>query len=405
MVKLIKKNPIVVIFATYIVIEVCKVTGFVCGPPIQRYFDLSNTQLGLILSALSLGALLMNMGVGHLADYMGLWGIWKLGIIGTIVSIFIFLFAGGFWGVFIPLFLLGIMHVLTLNANNTYLTGEYKENNLHIMGLASGLWFGSSVISTPLIGLWVEYANKANLGRMMFLVPYTFDIFLLLIVLFIGNKLAKPLITKTDCEDRKNAEKNRGKRANEKRNIFEWFAILVIAYCHGSMVVGIVSWINPMVQSKFGVTDFYGSLTFAVFALSLAVGRLTIASGIIKPSTRKMLAINGITGGIILSIAMFLPGFWITVGGIAAGGLAVSTTAPGLLALVAEQFPVTRSHVYGHTGVSICTAAFLTPSIIGTLSDYGMDINTALLISPFSAIILGATSIIWEMKEYRKKLR
>jgi fucose permease len=267
------------------------------------------------------------------------------------------------------------------------------------MALASGLWFGSSVISTPLIGLWIEYANKAKLGKMMFLVPYSLDIILLLIILTVGIKLAKPLIKKTDSEDKNNAEKNQDKLRNEKRNIFSWFAILIIACCHGTMIIGIVTWINPMVQSKFGVNDFYGSITFAVFALALAIGRLTVAAGFINIKTRTMLTVSGIGGGVILAGAMFVPAYWATVLAVGAGGLAVSTTAPGLLALIPEQFPMTRVHVYGHTGVSICTAAFLTPWIIGALSDYGLGIDTALLISPLAAVVLGSTSLFWRLKE------
>jgi MFS family permease len=338
----------------------------------------------------------MNIGIGHISDYLGLWRIWKIGIIGSITAILLFFAACGFWTVFIPLFLLGVIHVLTLNANNIYLSGEFKGKSLRIMGLASGLWFGSSVISTPLIGLWVEYANKADLGRLMFLVPYSFDIILLLIIFVIGNKLAKPLIKKTDCEDRKIAEQSGEKKLSEKRNIFGWTALIIIAYCHGTMIVGIITWSNPMVQAKFGVADFYGSLTFAAFASGLALGRFAVASGVIKLSTRTMLAISGITGGIILSAVMFASGYWITIAGIAAGGLAVSTTAPCLLTLVPEQFPTIRAHLYGHIGAGICIAAFLAPSIIGTLADEGLPINIAILISPLAAFILGITSLIWK---------
>ncbi|AQQ72247.1 D-galactonate transporter [Limihaloglobus sulfuriphilus] len=399
MVKLVKKNPIVVIFATYIAIEICKVTGFVSGPSIQRFFELSNSQLGLILSSLSLGALLMNIGIGHISDFLGLWKIWKIGILGSIASIVLFFAAAGFWSVLIPLFLLGVLHVLTLNANNVYLSGEFKENSFHVMALASGLWFGSSIISTPLIGLWIEYANNAELGRMMFLVPYSFDILLLLAVFILGSRLAKPLIKKTEFEDRKNAEKLKGTENPEKRNIFGWVSIIIISYCHGTMIVGIITWANPMVQEKFAVADFYGSLTFAAFAVGLAAGRFLSAAGYVKLSTRTMLVISGAAGGLIFTAAMLAAGFWLTIIFIVMGGLAVSTTAPCILTLVPEQFPTIRAHLYGHMGASICIAAFMAPSTIGLIADYGVPINVAMLLVPIAALIMGITSFIWKLHD------
>ncbi len=402
MVKVIKKNPILVIFATYIVIEICKVTGMVCGPAMQRHFGFTNTQLGFILSSLSIGALLMCVSIGHLTDHFGLWRVWKTGISGCIAAIVLFFFAQGFWTVFAPIFLLGLMHVLTLNANNTYLSGEFSDNSLQIMGLASGLWFGSSVLSTPLIGLWVNYAGKAELGRLMFLVPYGIDILLLSAVLFFGAGLAKPLIKKTEHQDRENAAGNVETRNREKRNIFGWVAIVIMAYCHGCIIVGIVTWANPMVQHRFGVDDFQGSLTFAFFALGLALGRFTVASGVIKSSTRTMMSFSGIIGGCILAVALFLPIYPLTLAMLSLGGLALSTTAPCLLTIVSEHFPATRAHIYGHIGASIGISTFLTPSMIGFLSDYGLQINTAMLVSPFAALVLGVTALVWKMREKRQ---
>jgi MFS family permease len=396
--ELLKNKPILVIFATYIFIEVCKITGWVCGPPIQRYFELTNTQLGLILSALSLGALVMNMGIGTLTDHIGLWRIWKLGITGSIVAMLLFFFAQGFWTVFIPLFILGLMHVLTLNANNTYLSGEYKENSLHIMALASGLWFGSSVISTPLVGLWVEYADKASLGRLVFLVPYGVGIVLLLLVRVIGGKFAKGVIKKTDHEDRLISAYQPDAHLMVKQNLYQWVSIIIIASCHGTLIVGIVSWANPMVQQRFGVNDFYGSLIFAGFAFGQAAGRFSIASGIVRLNTRVIMAGGGMAGGIILVAGLFAPNYWLTFAAITLGAAAVSVTAPCLLAVVPQEFPAIRTHLYGHIGASICIAAFIAPSIIGILADWGLSINIALLLSPLAALTTGVTSLLWEIK-------
>ncbi|MFI4912117.1 MAG: MFS transporter [Sedimentisphaeraceae bacterium JB056] len=398
MVKIVKKNPIAIIFATYIVIEVCKVTGWVCGPPMQRFFHLTNTQLGLILSALSLGALLMCMRIGRISDQMGLWRIWKVGIIGSIASILLIFFSQGFWTVFIPLFLLGVMHVLTLNANNTYLGGAFRDNNLRVMAFASGLWFASSAISTPLLGLWVEYADRNGLGRMMFLGPYAVEALGLFAVLFWGGRLAKPIMKKADFDEKNNIELKDDQKIHEKKNVFGCFAVLFMGYCHGSMLVGIISWVNPMVQQRFQVTDFYGSLTFTGFALGLAIGRFALAGGLSNLSIRMLLGLSTIIGGVILSFAMFAPTFWITVAAIAIGGIGVSVTAPCLLALIPEQFHAIRAHMYGYLGASMCIASFITPSIIGVLADHGLGINISLLTSTFSAIMLGLMSLIWKLK-------
>jgi MFS family permease len=397
---LFKNSPVVVVFSTYIAIEICKVTGWVFGPPMQRYFNLSNTQLGMILSALSLGAMVMSFGMGTLINRIGLWRIWKIGIIGSMVSLLLFFFAVGFWTVFIPLFALGLMHALTINANNTYLSGAFRNDSLRVMGLASGLWFGSSAVSTPLIGMWVDFAENAGMGKSMFVIPYVLEVLMLAAVLILGCKYAQPHIRKTESDDRETLNGNNNKLIT-KQNFSRWLAIIIISYCHGILIVGMISWTNPMVQDRFNVSDLYGSLTFAGFALGLAAGRIAVAVGLIKLETKLIMAIGGLGGGIILALTMFAGNLWLTIIGLIIGGTGVSVAVPCFLAMISEEFPTLRAHVYGHIGVAICVAAFIAPSLIGFLADNGMALNAAILISPFSAIILGITSLVWYLRSKR----
>lgn len=397
---LIRKYPVIIVFASYVAIEITKVTGVVCGPGFQRIFGFSDTRLGLFFSALAMGGILTNLWVGHFIHRFGLWRAWSIGLLGTIFAVAVVVaMAGGFWSIFIPVFVLGFAHIFSTNVNHTFLSHVYNDKLQRVMGLASGLWFGSSVVTTPVIGYWVDWAGKQGMHWSSYGVPYLINIVLMVVIFAVGFQLLRPLLKSTDSADRAVTRQILTDTPNSKPSIGEKVLINMIAYCHGTTIVALMTWANPMVQAKFGVGDFRGSLVLMSLALGLATGRLLIAAGLLNLDNRTMLGFCGLGGGLLFAISINLNVYWLTLAAIAAGGLLMSGTAPCMLALVSEKFFVIKAHVFGHIGVSISLAAFITPWIIGMMADWGLALDKAMWLSPLAAACLGVISLGWKIAD------
>jgi MFS family permease len=399
MTRLLTKYPVAILFVTYVTVEVCVVTGIVCGPAFQRIFELSDTRLGLIFSALALGGLITSLGVGHVVHHLGLWRAWCIGMIGMVCAAAAVLAAAGFWTIFIPIFLLGITRIFVVNANNTFLSDYFSGRTLRAMALASGLWFGSSVITSLLIGYWVAWTNTQGMRWATYSLPYIISIILLVAVLAAAIKLLRPLMQTPDSATELQPKPQHNSARTERPTISQHLLINLIAYCHGSTLVPLIAWVNPMVQGKFAADDFHGALAFSALALGLATGRLSIAAGLINRDTRVMLASSGLAGGLLFGLSLCLPNYWATIAAVAVGGLLLSSTAPCMLALVSEKFFAVKSHVFGYMGASISAAAFVSPWLIGMLADAGVALDKALWLSPFSAVVLGLVSLAWKVSD------
>ena len=403
--ELVRKYPVIIIFAAYVVIEITKVTGVVCGPVFQRIFGFSDTRLGLFFSALAMGGILTNLCVGHFIHRLGLWRAWSMGLLGTIFAVVaVIVIAGGFWGIFIPIFLLGIAHIFTINVNHTFLSHVYNDKLQRVMGLASGLWFGSSVLTAPVVGYWVEWSSQQGMHWSSYGVPYLINIGLMVIIFTVGFQLLRPLLKSTDSDDRAVTRRILADTPNSTPSLGGKVLICLIAYLHGTAIVALMTWANPMVQAKFEVSDFHGSLVLMALALGLATGRLFIATGLLALDNRKMLFVCGLTGGLLFAVSINLQAYWLTLAAIATGGLLMSGTAPAILALVSEKFFVIKAHVFGHIGVSISLASFITPWMIGIMADTGMPLDKVLWLSPLAAGGLGLISIGWKIADKQAKV-
>ncbi len=392
----VKNNPVAIVFISYVAIEVCKITGYVNGPSFQRIFALSDTQLGLIFGSLALGGIIINFSVGYFVNRFGVWAAWSAGMIGILAAVSAVLFARGFWSVFLPIFLFGMVNIMTLNANGTFLSDRYRGNAQQIMGLASGTWFGSSAISAPLFGCWVGWASEKGQAWLTYGVPYLFDLLLVALILAAAFRWLKPALAETDPVISQDQKGNENPSIIPPAGGWHRLCVLLIAFAHGCAVAPMLSWLNPMVQEKFGVGDFEGSAALAVMALGLGAGRISIGMGWVRMDNRKLLTISGLSGGSLLFIGLHMPNYPSTIAVIFAGGLMLSATAPCMLALVPEKFFSIKSHILGYIGASISVAAFAAPWLVGLMADEGFQIDKAMYITPASALLLAFVSFLWK---------
>jgi MFS family permease len=391
------KNPVTIVFISYVAVEICKITGYICGPAFQRIYDFSDTQLGLIFGSLALGGILVNLSVGHFVHRFGIWAAWLTGVLGVLAALVAILFARGYWSVFIPIFLLGMVTILMLNANGTFLSDLYSDKAQQIMGLASGIWFGSSVVSAPLIGCWIDWATSEGHDWLAYGGPYIFDLIFIFVVFLLGYKWLRPALANTDPVVSRAHKDSEEKVVIPAAGVLHRLYIILIALAHACAISPMVSWLNPMVQEKFSVGDFKGSVVLAVMALGLSTGRIAIGMGFLKMDNRVLLSISGLTGGTVLFMGFNMPNYISSVITMFFGGVLLSATAPCLLAMVPEKFFSIKSHIFGYVGVAISLGAFAAPWFVGFMADSGFMIDKAIYITPISAFVLAFLSLTWKL--------
>lgn len=394
-----KKQAAIAIFLTYISLQIIIVTAFVCGPTFQRVFGLSDTYLGLTLSAASTGVLAMSLVAGHLTYRAGSFPIIVIGMAMTICGLVLVIFADGFWMLLMSFAIIGISLSFVRNAMNTLSANLFGEQLRRFMALAAGLWFGSAALTAPVVGAWLEIAKTQNLSSWSFRIPYLFNLVLILICLFVVcqniRKVSKVLHT------RQSSTPNLNKRSStaQHSNRLDWLWTLFLGFCHGMMIICLMAWMNPMIQDKFGANDFQGALLVAIVSFALAVGRFVVVAVPLKFEDRTLLAIGGLVGGSLVALGLFAWTYILSIILLGLGGLIISPTAPCILSLVGRRFPEKKSHVYGYMGASVALAGLLGPSLVGALADSGILLSKALLVSPLAACLLGLSSLLWKLGE------
>lgn len=388
-----RASALLVLLATYVCSEVAFVAALVSGPTFQRVLGLSDTQLGMCLGSVFLGCMAMSLAVGQVTARRGAYATLCNGIAGLVASLGLILLAGNFAMLLAGLVALGVSAATLHNAAATLLSDIFPASIRRVMALASALWFGSSIVSSPLIGAWLGHAHHRGLARWGYGLPTAVAMALLIVCLL----LVRLLLPWTQSlrhppPARGDAPKPQGRG---------WMWILLIAFGHGLMTTTFVAWANPMIQSAFDADDFRGSLGFAAFAAGLAGGRMLLTSRHILRNDRALLAFSGIGGGAVLALSLRVGAYPLALATILVGAFAASATIPCLFSLVARRFPRAKSRLYGWQEACIALGGLAGPFAVGLLVDAGAPVRSALLVSPLGGALLGVGSLLWLASERR----
>ncbi len=390
-----KKSSAGVLFAAFVCIEIFFVAATVSGPVWREIFGLTNTQLGLCLGAAGGGVLISSLFAGHATHRQGPLRVLLFSLTVILFALVAVAAAKSFVMLFAGLIAVGVCVAASHNAATTILTGIFPFRVRQIMSLASALWFGSSVLSAPLIGYWLDFSGTRGWQSWGFRVPFVWLIFMIAVCLML-IKLRFRWLNK-DFFKEKPDENQHGMLSGRGR---EWVWVLALGFCHGMMIVSLLAWLNPMAQDVLGVSDFLGSLLFGVGALGLAAGRLFIAlwHDKIWRDDRAVLALSGTLGALLFAGALAAPDYKMTFIFTGAGAFACSATAPCLFSIVSGRFPRIRSQLYGYMEASIAAAAIAGSFLVGFLSDLGVPLSAAMGLSPLAALALGGIAMAWKIK-------
>ena len=295
---------------------------------------------------------------------------------------------------------IGVSAACIINANSTRIADLFREQLRRVMSLTSALWFSASAIAAPLIGAWLQLAQKHNFSQWGYRISYVWDLLLigtclfLVIRFFRGEKSDQPQPTELKID----RPRERSIVKPDRKNSLIW--VLVLGAFHGLMIVTIMAWMNPMVQEKFGVTEFEGALAYGVTALGLGAGRFTLAVLTLRRlDDRVLLALSSFAGGVVFLLSLLAPSYSSTLLAFAVGGFVCSGTLPCILSIIGTRFPQIKAKVYGYTATSISSGGQIGPPLIGFMADHGVPIWTAASIGSIAAGMMAITSLIWRIRQ------
>lgn len=418
-----RRKPVSIIFLTNIALEITFVSSMVCGPTFQRVFGLSKTELGICLGAVHVGMILFAPFVGNITNRIGAVKVTVIGLTGVLLSAGIVIASMGMVMLLPGLALFGLSAALIANGNATMTAELYPEQLRRIMALASALWFSSSAISSPGIGAWLEFARVRGLDSFSFRVPYGFNFLFIGLCLVLITGIVAPYIKKTTkavasgegakngtvedqaaerngpAADERVSESGTPKRAFEKKPLKEWIWIPCMAGLHGLFLVTLMSWVNPMVQEKFAVNEFQGSLALAVMAVGIGSGRFSLSFIRTRVDDRIILTGSGFLGGIVMALALSSSSFLVMLIALGITGFIGCATLPCILSLIGSKFPADKSRIYGFMESSIASMGLLGPTLVGALGDAGVPVWTALSVCPIAGGMMATVSFLWLHRE------
>jgi len=392
-----RKLSAAVIFTVCIVLEITSVTGIVSGPTFARLFQLSKTELGIVLGAMHVGLFITSLLVGHTTQRRGAVATLSTGLVCGMAGIAVVFLATGFAMLTAGLAVIGVAAGLIINGYTTLLSEIFHERLRQTMSLAAALWFSSSALSAPVIGAWLKLAAERQWGAWSFRSPYLFDLLSLATCLFLAHRVLRGRPEGQATRPRSRAESTSGKQTEHPHSVGQWLWVPALALCHGLMVIVLLAWASPMVQTKFGVKDFQGALLFGGIALGHGLGRFLLA--LIRPlfDERGIMAVSGLVGGTMFALGLAAPTYGLTLAAMSIGGFIASAPFPCILSLIGTRFARMKSHLFGYTEASVALAGLTGPPIVGALADHGIPLWKALAISPLAALTLGTLALLWKL--------
>lgn len=393
-----------ILLAASIALEATFAAAIVSGPTLLRVFELSKTELGVMLGMLNIGFLAMSALAGHTTHRWGGLPVLTMGMIGTLAGVSFLLVARNYTMLVIGTGLTGLTAAFVSNGTATILANLFPDKIRRIMALTAAFWLGSSSISAPLFGAWLSYSTRRGWSGWGFRVPFLICFMsIAAAVLVIRTQLRSAGLEHHAAQARDALRPPSTPMLAMGR--WAWLWIPWLSVLHGTMLLVMISWGNPFVQEKFGVGEFQGALVFGVLAMGMGVGRLLLAMSRFEWDERAVLAASAGCGAVTFGLSLFMPSYELTLALVLIGGLSACASYPSIMALIGARFPKRKSQLYGYMGASIGLAGVVSPALVGHLADSGLPMQFALLLGPAAALLLAASGIVWIRRDRRAAAR
>ena len=188
------------------------------------------------------------------------------------------------------------------------------------------------------------------------------------------------------------------------RNIFKmrfFLVFIVLMLAAGAAEQAMAQWASYFAQISIGIADKTVGDMFggALFALGMAISRL--AFGFVGNRMNLKLAIilsgSALFGAYLLAALSGIP--WLSLAGIALGGVFVGIMWPGVYALAGAEYPKGGTKMFGMLALAGDVGCMSGPALVGLIS---ADLHIGLLVSSVFPLLIVMGTLLMSVSPNKK---
>jgi fucose permease len=326
-------------------------------------------QIGIIITASSIGFLIANLLLGRFYDRVPGHRLMMAGSLLTTVIIFVLPFTDQLSWLFFIFLLSGLARGVLILGNNTLPLWIYGNRSASVVTALAGTFGAGSVIGPWLVGqvftrtgstLWVFWISA--IGFLLF-VPAALLV-------------PSPPIRREPMSNPKSAAAH---TINENKQIIVLMAVFLVFYVGAE--VGLGSWITTFGQTQLPVSEAHRAYQLASFFwIAMTAGRFFSSLLSSRIGTEKLLVMNllGMIGSLL--IVIFSGGQWGWLfGGTITLGLSMASIFPLVFALAEEVMDVT-GRISSTLFIGASTGSIIFPLVMGKMIESINPINVMVML-------------------------
>ncbi|MFC8624517.1 MFS transporter [Streptomyces anulatus] len=351
-----------------------------------RSLDLSDGFFGtahLLLPVVGLLTLLAAKRIYRYLDHrwIGIYG--QLALVGLLVMLAV---SDHFVGLLIAFVLAGLGSALVDTATNSVFMEIQARSGREVMNMMYAINSGGTVISAlgagALISLGMDYRWVAVLFALI-MAP----------VLLASFVIKYPPVNQDEPEETPSGSEAEGDIGLIKLMRNPLFRVVFVMTVLGIAVESIVQvWSVIYVDQLLDAPIVYGGAAFALFSLTMMIGRMINAWLVASLGIRRSFLISAI--GTALSGALLMGAFdlWLSVFAFLLMGIAIAGVQPTCLSAAARVAPSRVNIVAAAMMVPAYAAFIATPTAYGWLSD-ATSLNTAMVLVVAAGVGVGVLAL------------
>ena len=335
------------------------------GPYIMDDFGLNYSRLGVLLSFISIGSMVVFFISGKLIEKFGLIKLLFYGVIYNILTLSAVHFSISYYALIPAFFFLGsgitLLNIIAINLTSI----SYSEKRGKMINLLHLFYGAGGIVAPYYVTTLLKFGLSWNYS-------FLFSIFLLIIIFFEFNSVSLPNIESSG----KKVMKTTSELFKEKKVIL--FSLIV--FFQVGVEFSLITWMAPFLRDLQGRADLAVSFYLSIFFISFTLGRILASFVVEKLGYYNFLIFSGASASFLIALAL-IGGRSFTIL-IPISGIFLSVQIPTIQAAILDSFGTSGIKVVGFAQTAgMIGLTVISNWIVGFINDIvGLKAGFSLLV-------------------------
>ena len=335
------------------------------GPYIMDDFGLNYSRLGVLLSFISIGSMVVFFISGKLIEKFGLIKLLFYGVIYNILTLSAVHFSISYYALIPAFFFLGsgitLLNIIAINLTSI----SYSEKRGKMINLLHLFYGAGGIVAPYYVTTLLKFGLSWNYS-------FLFSIFLLIIIFLEFNSVSLPNIESSG----KKVMKTTSELFKEKKVIL--FSLIV--FFQVGVEFSLITWMAPFLRDLQGRTDLAVSFYLSIFFISFTLGRIFASFVVEKLGYYNFLIFSGASAAFLIALAL-IGGRSFTIL-IPISGIFLSVQIPTIQAAILDSFGSSGIKVVGFAQTAgMIGLTVISNWVVGFINDFiGIKAGFSLLV-------------------------